>query len=172
MYDWSASVFIQKCSDQRVHMVTWCVHTHQCVFVEVQRLESSHGVYILISVSLQKCSGQRVQMVCTYSSVCVRRSAVAREFTWCVHTHQCVFVEVQRLESPHGVYILISVCSQKCSSQSVHMVYTHSSVCTYQMAGLLEGLYKKIKIRKSEECEGRQLVTGIQIRVHIFLQFF
>ena len=45
-------------------------------------------------------------MVYTHSSVCVRRSAVARVFTWCIHTHQCVFVEVQRLESPHGVYIL------------------------------------------------------------------
>ena len=50
-------------------------------------------------------------MVCTYSSVCVRRSAATREFTWCVHTHQCVFVKVQRLESSHGVYTLISVCS-------------------------------------------------------------
>ena len=56
-------------------MVTSCIYTHQCVFVEVQRLESSHGVHI--------------------SSVCVRRSAAARESTWCVHTHQCVFVEVQ-----------------------------------------------------------------------------
>ena len=45
-------------------------------------------------------------MVCTHSSVCVRRSAVARVFTWCVHTHQCVFVEVQQLDSSHGVYIL------------------------------------------------------------------
>ena len=66
-------------------------------------------------------------MVCTYSSVCVHRSAVAREFTWCVHTHQCVFIEVhavareftwcvhthqcvfievQWLECSHGVYIL------------------------------------------------------------------
>ena len=68
---------------------TWCIHTHQCVFVEVQRLESSHGVYILISV---------------------HRSAAAREFTWCIYTHQCVFVEVQWLESSHDVYTLISVC--------------------------------------------------------------
>ena len=50
-------------------------------------------------------------MVYIYSSVCVRRSAATREFTLCVHTHQCVFVEVQRLESPHGVYTLISVSS-------------------------------------------------------------
>ena len=50
-----------------------------------------------------------------YSSVCVRRSAAAREFTWCVHTHQCVFVEVQRLLSSYGVY-------------------THSSVCIYRSA--------------------------------------
>ena len=45
-------------------------------------------------------------MVYTHSSVCVCRSAVTRESTWCVHTHQCVFVEVQWLESSHGVYIL------------------------------------------------------------------
>ena len=32
------------------------------------------------------------------ASVCVRRNAVASEFIWCIHTHQCVFVEVQHIE--------------------------------------------------------------------------
>ena len=68
-----------------------------------------------------------------YSSVCVRRSAAAREFTWCMHTHQCVFVEVQRLLSSYGVYTHSSVCIYRSAAyrDRVHMVYIHTHRCVF-----------------------------------------
>ena len=75
-------------------------------------------------------------MVYTHSSVCVRRSAVAREFTWCIHTHQCVFVEVQQLECAHGVHILDGWFARAFIQK--------------------KNEYKEIKCSLlSEECEGR-----------------
>ena len=64
---------------------TWCIHTHQCV---------------------HRSAVAREFTWCIHTQLCVHRSAVAREFTCCIHTHQCVFIEVQWLESSHGVYIL------------------------------------------------------------------
>ena len=72
-------------------------------------------------------------MVCTHSSVCVCGSAVAREFTWCIHTHQCVFIEVQWLESSHGVYILDgwfarAFIQKKMKIRKLNVVYYQKSV--------------------------------------------
>ena len=57
---------------------------------------------------------------------------MAREFTWCVHTHQCVFVEVQWLECSHGVYILdgwfARAFIQKMKIRKLNVVYYQKSV--------------------------------------------
>ena len=72
-------------------------------------------------------------MVCTHSSVCVCGSAAAREFTWCIHTHQCVFIELPRLESSHGVYILDgwfarAFIQKKMKIRKLNVVYYQKSV--------------------------------------------
>ena len=71
-------------------------------------------------------------MVYIYSSVCVHRSPATREFTLCVHTHQCVFVEVQWLESSHGAYILdgwfARAFIQKMKIRKLNVVYYQKSM--------------------------------------------
>ena len=58
-----------------------------------------------------------------------------------IHTHHCVFVEVQWLVSSYGIYTHSSVCIYRSIAyrDRVHMVYTHSSVSQAELVLLLAG---------------------------------